>query len=135
MLRGDKRKPVPLVQYSGGVAKILFRELPDELRSKYGFDPQKEKAYLEASEAQRAKAAFAAALNAASRVYYGTIHQVLPDGALFFYGETREFVEDDFSGYVDGERWSGRVIPAGSYSCESVGAGIKTFTKYLKVSQ
>lgn len=48
-----------------------------------------------------------------------------------FVGEMKRiFIVGDFHGLVDGDQWEGKIWPAGSFSFQSVGHGVKTIPQW-----
>jgi len=128
--------------HSGGATKVKFRDLPETIREKYGYDPAKEKEFLEKQQAER-KAARQAAMarkraaaerraeeerkakmRAQSRVIHVEVIQVVNDGLIVFNRENGAtqfiFMNPDFYDVAEDDRYSQRVVPAGTYEYTSV---------------
>ena len=148
------------VQHDDGVARLMLDKLPKELQKKYSYDPVKAGEYLRSeaiAEAEQARmervAQEVAEFDKLSMYARGTVIQVLSEGVMFvgsgfaadpannnnqagandknFKGNTgRIFILCDSNGMIDGQKWSGRIWPSGTYRYESVGAGIKTISQW-----
>ena len=172
------------IKHSAGLGKLYFSELPPEIRSKYGYDPEKHQKYYEAQQRQAANAEMMRTLDSIAVEVEAKLSQVLDDGSLayitiidtFVYTNTytdtyagsresynpltggstkmpsgsqgsvvrskvetvynsREMEEPVFivgisGGYVDGDKWYGKIYPIGTYSYTTVRDAPKKVKKY-----
>jgi hypothetical protein len=172
------------IKHSTGIGKLYFSELPQELRDKYGYNPEKHRQYYNAQQQQAAKQRLYRLLDSSAIQVEARLSQVLDDGSLAYItvyntytytnevtdthagssttynplsgtrqtmpsgsqgsvvrAEVRSFTTRDkrdepvfilglHSGYVDGDSWTGRLYPIGTYSYTTVQGAPKKIEKY-----
>jgi hypothetical protein len=127
---------------SEGGATLEISDLPVELQKRFDYDPAKAAiaAKIKSDELKAEDAAYrqsverqqhmASALKASS-----IINQVLPNGfigsIMLKDGQLDTcFIKCDSKGMIDGQMWSGLVLPAGTFSYSDVQGGSQTVAQF-----
>ena len=119
------------IVHDSGVAHAKLTDLPEDLRSKLGYDEAAAKLLVEKQNQAAKRQQEAAAILAKSELFEMQVSQVLPDGLLTYKGLIVGFPAA--SKMVDGSWIRCYAIPVGRYQYESM-KGLRTVPKFQFVA-